>query len=430
VRHITRLILFLALSACVAASAIEMSLKEAVDYAVSHSPGLGTAQTQADISELQRKIVLTQFFPSVDFSATHGFEHNIPALTTTDPLYSSVGLTAKETLYDNGISILQYGQSKVNRDYAFLNADRSRDQLSLAVSNDFYAFSLAQQNRDISAEQLKALEKQFLAVSDMYQQGFKTRADFLRLKTQVQRGKIDLIAAETALTNSVIELRKSVASSRRDADLLQFTAIDPQDVPIDVPSTDVEPEKTYEYRLAEIQAKSTAVNIDIAKRNYYPQVNLSGGGAWSYAGYIGTPGPAAGNTGWNLLLSVNYNIFDWGLRRNQVELSEAQQLVQENSVVTARITSKAALDTIMQNLKQLKSDYDLSKELLQLEKENYALIKQNYTEGKVQYLDLISSLEDLFSAKQAFVSAAFGLAQNVAQYRYYEGTLYANIQKG
>jgi outer membrane protein TolC len=429
--QLTRNVLALGVFFSLGAAGQVLTMAQAVHYAIAHSPNLDTAFKNADIAELQRKIVLSQFFPSLGFTSTNGILHAIPNTldNPTDPWTSSLGLTATETLYDNGISLLQYGQSKVNQDFANLTQTKTRDQLCLKVITDFFAYSLAQQSLYIEQETLKNTEKQFLSVSDMYEQGFKTRADFLRLKTQVQRNRLDLLTAENALASSVVELRRALGASQSDADTLTFEPIDPEKVSSEVPTVKLSPESSYEYRLAKIEAQSTEFNIDIAKRNYWPQVNLSAGGNYGYGNYLGPPGNAGGEVGWNLLLSVNYNIFDFGLRRHQVEVTESQQMISENAVTLARVTAKAALDNIMLSFNELKPQYDIAHELWNLEKENYDLIRENYQEGKVQYLDLITSLTNLFSAKQAFMNAAFGLAQTVAKYHYYEGTIYASASK-
>ena len=52
--------------------ATPLSLKEALTFALEHSPDYNTAQRQADIAELQRKNAISSFLPSLDLSAIHG----------------------------------------------------------------------------------------------------------------------------------------------------------------------------------------------------------------------------------------------------------------------------------------------------------------------------------------------------------------------
>ena len=146
-------------------------------------------------------------------------------------------MTLTETFYDNGVSLLNFEKTKLNREFALLSQDRARDQLCLNVTVDYYQYSANQQVRDVSEQQLRNLEKQFASVSDQYQQGFKTRADFLRLKTQVLRARLALVNAETDLANSIVQLRKDLGSTtEQGTEKIEFQTVDPSQLPTEIPT--------------------------------------------------------------------------------------------------------------------------------------------------------------------------------------------------
>ncbi len=54
----------------------------------------------------------------------------------------------------------------------------------------------------------------------------------------------------------------------------------------------------------------------------------------------------------------------------------------------------------MATLSEQRKSFELSKKLLALENENYIYLSGEYHRGKIQYLDLMASLNGVFSAKE------------------------------
>jgi outer membrane protein TolC len=69
----------------------------------------------------------------------------------------------------------------------------------------------------------------------------------------------------------------------------------------------------------------------------------------------------------------------------------------------------------------------LNRELLGLEETSYKYVEADYRDGKIAYLDLVTSLNDLLDARIRSCSSIYSLAQDLAQYRYYEGNLYDTL---
>ena len=84
----------------------------------------------------------------------------------------------------------------------------------------------------------------------------------------------------------------------------------------------------------------------------------------------------------------------------------------------------------MGNLKALKVSWQLNRDLLKMEQENFTNLEDDYRQGKVAYLDLVTGLSDLLAAKTNFYTNYINLMSSLAQYRYYEGTIYDFAARG
>ncbi len=81
----------------------------------------------------------------------------------------------------------------------------------------------------------------------------------------------------------------------------------------------------------------------------------------------------------------------------------------------------------MASLARIRKNYRTTEKLLGLEEESNRLVETQYREGKVTYLDLITSLNNLLSAKVQFYTAYFETMQNLTKHRYYEGSIYESL---
>ena len=432
------LALYLLAMSC--ASAAPLSLKDSVRFALDHSPGFDSAKKTQLVRELERRNSIAKILPSLDLSTTNGLQNNIPISSTNAtlltpnpaaPWYSSFNLGLTENLYDNGISLTGIDVANLNRDLAAIGLLKSRDSLTLDIVTEFYRLSLASMLLEVKRQQEAVLEKQFKTLSSEYTQGFKTRSDYLRLKAQVQRAEIDRISTENSLDLATTELRR-LMGSEPSATTVTFEPlhVDPAKVDqVSFPETPPLFENLYDYKITKIQEDINGKNVSLVKRNYWPQASVSSGVAYSNQNYLNssTAFSAGHQLSWNALLLLQYNIWDWGTRKRNVEISEYNQDIQEDTLNQGLYDLHSKTASLMSNLQRIKRNYQLNQELLVLEEKSNRDLESQYREGKVTYLDLITELNSLLDAKVQFYTAHFEALTTLAQYRFYEGTIYESI---
>lgn len=428
------------LSASAWASLKPLSLQDAVQFALENSPAFDTAKKTQAIRELENKNAFAKLLPSVDFSTTNGLQNNIPIASangntslwtpnSSAPWYSSVNLGVSETLYDNGVSFINLSITHLNRELAALAYLKNRDSLALDVASEFYRYSLATTLLEVRKQQQAVLEKQLKALSSQYQQGFKTKSDFLRIKAQAQRAEIDRITAENNIILSSAELRKLLGVSYRDKDPPSFNPIRvnrDQSIERRFPKKTPPFENTYDYRITKIQEQVNDKAVTLTQRNFWPQVSVISGVSYYNQNYLNsnTEFSAGNQLSWNAVLTLQYNIWDWGTRRRDVEISKYNRDIQENSMNQGLLEINAKITGVMADISRISHNYKLSQELLSLEEESNRNLEIQYREGKVTYLDLVTSLNSLLDAKVQFHTSYFDALQAVAKYRFYEGNIY------
>jgi outer membrane protein TolC len=429
-----------AYGAPVPSSSTQLSLSEAILYALQHSPKIDSALKAQDTRELEYRSALSKFLPSLDFSTSLGLQNNITLNGTlltpnsSAPWYSSMSLGLTETLYDNGVSWTQKSIASRNQEVAALESLKSRANLTLDVATEFYNYSLSSALVDVKNQQLQILDKQFAMLSNQYQQGLKPRLDFLRFKTQVQRAQIDKTSAEKALEQSSAQLKKLLGVDLKQDTLLTFSPLPilPKlKISKTLPSQAPALSDFYDSKTAQLQKENSEANVTFAVRKYWPQLQLGGGVTYSNLNFANSP-QSFGQTAqlsYTALITLQYNLWDWGIRRRDIQIAENHRDVQINDLNLGLMDVRFKIETLMIDISRVRETYILNQELLSSEEENYRNIEVQYREGKVNYLDLITSLNNLLGARTQFYSAYFEALQVLAKYYFYEGSIYEKLSK-
>ena len=410
------------------AQAAPLGLRDVTAYALHNAPSLDATQRQAIISQLEYKNSVAAFLPSLDLVSSHGLLRNYPRATPYEPWVSSFGLALTETLYDNGDSITRNKIASVQEQIADLNLSRDRDQLILNVANAFFTLSQARRNLEIQQEQHAVLKLQVELVRDAYRQGVKTRKDYLRFQTQLNRSDIDLLAVRNAVTKADIDLRRTIGVPLEAPGTFDFALDDALPEPEREPVIHVEAHR--DYKIAELTRQTADLNTDIVRRKQWPVLGLTAGANYGSTNYLFTGIPEWVNQtkSWNALLSLSYNFFDFGTRRRNTEIAAQQAAIQSDTLESGLLDLRQTIDKLYIDLRQSTESYNLSQELLKLERANLALITNEYRQGKVQYLDYINSLQNFASAKTTYYTSLYDLRRQQLALHYHEGNIYEAVQ--
>lgn len=410
--------------------AATLSLKDAAAYALRHSPALDTSQRQALIAEDERLNARAAFLPTLDFTSAHGLARTHASTGTrspNEPWSSSFSLNLTETLYDNGESITRHRIAGIQEEIAREALLRDRDRLLLDVATAFYQHSVAQKSLEIQKEQHAVLKLQVDLVKQSYRQGVKSRKDFLRFQTQLNRSDIDLLAARTNLQKTELSLRRLLGVPLGSGETLEFAVDEARPPPQRFTETRLEAHR--DNRVAELQRRVADLNTELARRRLWPEVGVVTSATYGSTDYWNTGTRAHENDrlSWSALLTVKYNILDWGVRRRNAEIAASRAHIRSNELDTELFGLREEMEKLAVDLRKIQESFLLTDELYKLERANLSLITNEYRQGKVEYLDYINTLQNFASAKLNYYSSLYELKRAILARRYHEGTIHEVI---
>lgn len=397
-------------------------IKEVVRAAYSRSWEIQNAKsTEINTADAYRNKSLF-FLPSVSAGAGIGYEGS----TATGPAHkhSDYYIEAKSVLLSMG----QWDDKKIaaaDKEVQNLKLEEEKNNFCLKVANLYFVFLVEKRKADDSAQVIETLSKQFKTTTSEYRQGLKPRRDYLRLRTEMGTLELELQNQKLALKESRDKLRDKVGDS------FEGFKFDPGS--LEPPEQNTEsPSKDSSKEQHSILTESKNKELDMlrftrqkSKHELWPKVTLSGKYRIGDENYWGENkfSPGADDRYWNVMLGLEYTLFDWGKTSRDKEIEIRKSIIRENEVHQEIRDSDNNHSLVVEKLKLAGGIYKARSSLLENEKESFRLLSRDYREGKITFIDYITSLRSLSHAELSLFEGLVELNRAYFELLRHKGTL-------
>ncbi|WP_235922015.1 TolC family protein [Flavobacterium phycosphaerae] len=399
-----------------------LTLKEAVQIAVTNSDAATLAKTKVETSKLELDNTKNNRYPSVKASG----QYLRLSSAHVDSNLQSNSSSSSESSAPLKIDQLMLGQvnvamplfngfklkNSIKESESMYKAEtfsekHSKEQIGLEVVELFANLYKAQQMTTLIEDNLKTAEQRVKDFTAMEENGLIARNDLLKAQLQQSNVQLSLDNAKknTAIANYKLNTLLKLPENTE-------VAIDIEAVKRDMQSNQVITTLGERNDLKSLELKKSAAEsaIKIAKGNYYPSLSLTGGYIAFDLNNVLTVTNAM-----NVGIGVSYDLSNIFKNSKQVKL--AQSKAKETQVEVSLMTEQIKEETF-----QAQQNYNLSlKQSLVYDKaveqasENYRIVKDKYDNSLSDTNDL---LEADYQQLQAKINQALSKA-DVAQ-KYYE----------
>lgn len=406
-----------------------ITLRQSIMFALRNQPAVRQAAIDQQINERDIRIGLSGWLPQVNSSGVynHYFKGSPIASTTPGVIspideFSSLGLTASQTIYNNDV-LLASRTANYSRMYYQQNTVSTQINVIADVSKAFYDVLLSEKQLNIVNEDIARLQRSLKDAYSRYQAGVVD--------------KIDYKQATIALNNEIaIRKQTSEAIGAKLAYLKQIMGVNPQNqITLAYDSTNYENEayidtnqtvnytNRIEYQMLLSQKNLRNLNVDYYKWGFLP--SLSANGSYNLA-YLNTQFHNLYNNAYPsgyIGLSLSLPIFQ-GTRRLQ-NLAKAKLEVQRNDldIVNTENTINTQFTQALASYKSNYTAWQVVKQNVDLAKDVYNVVSLQYREGVKTYLDVIVAQSDLRTAELNYYNALFQLLSSKIELKKSMGTL-------
>lgn len=389
-------------------SCAELSLQQAIETALAQNTALKVTRKGEETAEAQLREAKGNNGISVDVS------DNLSTGKTSGQERSdsnSLKLSGSLPVYSGGKNQANIKSSEIGVDAARLTTEREQENLKLSVIKAYYDALEAQKTIAVDQESVDNYQAHLTNVQQLYSAGSKAKIDVLRSSVELSNAQQTLIKAQNSYEVNLATLR-NLLNMDREEPLTLTTDFSYEQFGVDM--TDA---IQYAYRnrkdlqVDDYTVKQKELAIKAARAGYLPSVSLSVG-----AGQSNDLHPSHDSShNWSAGLGVNWNIFDSGVTRAQVDEAQVALDVAKLNQRKDQETVDLDLRTAYYNMREAEKRFNSTSEAVHQAEEDYYIAREKYRAGEGLMLDIIDAQLALSTAKLNHISAQYDYARYKAE---------------
>ncbi|MGD8344606.1 MAG: TolC family protein [Desulfobacterales bacterium] len=364
------------------------SLADTIKMAIDANLNLKQSQEEVRAAQENRKASITQFFPTL--SSTYDYVHRNREQTQQltgigpgpdfvvrpDDEYTFV--TSFNQPIFRGFSLInQYRIADMGLDAAEFSERITRQDVILDAKNAFFSVLKALKLLDVAKQRVTQIAAQKEVAENFYEVGMSPLNDLLESQATLANARQDLIVAlnDLAIAKSQFNtlLRRRVNAPVELQDVLDYTPF----VHDFEYCLNTATNNRLEITVADLDVEIAEKEVDLARKDYMPSVNLRGeyirsGDDWEVSGGEGI----SDARNWNIRATAEWDFWEWGrthfgVREKLHRLSQAQyrqeQILDniELEVKTAYLRTRESeqnIITVEKAIEQAKENFRINQE--------------------------------------------------------------------
>ena len=389
------------------ASAIELSIQEAVDLAIAQNTSLRITEKGEETAKANLKSARGQnsFGVSASGNVTESKTKNY---TRTDE--SAATLNVELPIYSGGKNEANIKSAEIGIDSARLTTERAREDLRLSVVKAYYDVLEAKRTVDIDQESVDNYQAHLDNVEQLYRAGSKAKLDVLRSSVELANARQTLIKAQNEYNVNIVTLKNLLRLDQEEPLVLTedfaFVPFHPRmEACLDYAFTNRKDLIVDAYSL-----EQSELAIDMAKAGFLPSVGIFASTGASNNFYPNHDS----SYHYSLGARVTWNIFDSGVTEAAVDKAVTQRdiakLTLERDKEDVDLLLRQAYFNMREAEKRLTATYAAVKEA----EEDYFITREKYRAGQGILLDIIDAQLALSTAQLNLISAEYDYARDKA----------------
>ncbi|MFO0992687.1 MAG: TolC family outer membrane protein [Hyphomicrobiales bacterium] len=381
-----------------------MSLRDAVQQAVSTHPGVGAARAASRASIWDFKTARARLLPNLDVNADAGAQYvNQPANLSPNEnarwdFRRQAAAEITQFLFDGWDRANDIYRSAALVDAASLRVMERSEALGLDAIEAYIDVERHSQILGVANQSRRRLQSILGLVRDLNNGGKVPRSDVDQAVERIAASDAVIAQIEESLADAKAKFRQVVGSEPNKLSAVSF----PKNLPASRDSA-YQTAKVNNPAIKALEADAAAAHFDMerAKSGYYPQLGLRGRASYGYD-IDGVEGKDVDVTG---VVGLDWNLFNGGATGYRTEALKEE-------AARAELERDAAARSVRESIDKAFAAYIIGKKRVaaaqQQVNSNDRLVKQyreEYRLAKRSLLDLLDSETALFSSQFQLSSA-------------------------
>lgn len=416
------------------------TLRQCLDYALEHN-----IQIQKNrVSEEEGELALWQdkgtLLPSLSFSTNQSmgyrpFEESSALVqngqvtnTTKKVTYQgNYGLNANWTVWNGGINHKNIKAQKLQNQITALNTRQSELTIQEQIAQLYVQILYSTEARKVNEQLAQTARSQYERGQEMMRQGQMAKADVAQLEAQWKSAQYDIVSSETQIQNYKRQL-KALLELGLDTpfDIAGDTPTDEQ-VLAPIPSAQSIYEQAIasrpEIKSAELSIDAADMNIDIARRGFYPTIGISASAGDSHysASKDGVGQQMKTNLNLSAGLNVSVPIFDNRRNRTALERAKLEKINSQLELQDKKNSLSSTIENYWLNATSYQQRFLSARAKVESTEASYELLDAQFKNGLKNTVDLLQGRDNMVSAKQDELQSKYMALLNMQLLKFYGG---------
>ena len=420
----------------------EWTLRECLDYALQHNIQIQKGRVSQEEGLVALKQDQGALLPSLSFATnqsvgyrpfeeTTAIVHNGQVTNTSNKVtyQGNYGLNASWTLWNGGINQKNIAAQKLQNQITELATQESELSIQEQIAQLYVQILYSIEAKKVNEQLAQTAKSQFERGQEMQRQGQMSKADVAQLEAQWKSAEYDIVSSETQILNYKRQLKA----------LLELDLNEPFDIKGDEPADEqvlapipsaqsiyAEAVNTRpEIKSAELSIEAADMNIDIARRGYYPTIGLSASAGDSHYSASNDDVGHQMKTNLNLSGGVNVSVPIFDNRRNKtaVQRAKLEKLNSELDLQDRKNTLSSTIENYWLNANSNQQRFISARARVESQETSYELLDAQFKNGLKNIVDVLQGRDNLVSAKQDELQSKYLTLLNMQLLKFYGGEI-------
>ncbi|MDR2199376.1 MAG: TolC family protein [Deltaproteobacteria bacterium] len=359
-----------------------LSLEECIEAALRVSPSLDSAQQNQMGALWSRHQAVTNFLPtaSTSYGVTRRDRDRGPSLPPGRSQYSWQ-TTVTQPLFTGGRNLANYYLAQLGVQASKIQVTQAAEDLILAVKQAYFSILASEKALRVAQASVVNLTSHLYVTQSFLAADKVSPKEVLEAEVELAKAQLEETDQELNLeTNRArlnILLRRPVEAPLAVKDNLRYA---PFPHSLDY-CLETGLRNNPEILLGRNQVEAGAKQVDLARSDLYPQVNLQ----YTNASTGNTPrahgGYAADSSSWNFAVVASFNFWEWGRSKAEVEKSKVALNQAVDALTSLEDNARLDITSNYQKIVSAAKSIDVSAKAVTLAAEDLRIVTERFAEG-------------------------------------------------
>lgn len=407
-----------------------LTLEQCISLALKNNENLKASSSNIKIYAQELKMSYSEFFPKFKSKVHYtlfdrapsfiikknaffpGFPPSDVELPSGERDIYAFTFSIEQPLFTGGYLTGSYEKAKIQKKASEVSSEKIKSEIILKVKSAYYDILKAYKRREIQKQSLRLKEEYKRVMEEEYKEGVSKKEELFLLYADISKQKLELFKTENEI-NVKEKTLKNLIGIDYDMDISLADELENKKLVIGLSeSKDIALKNRKDLAEVYYMIKSAEKDIAVAESNFYPKASIIG----SYTRQKETP--LANPDLWTLMLTLKWDIFEWGRTKADVKRAKAKHERLSREYNSFKRDVMLDVEERWFKVKEAEQRVDVAKDSLIHAEEYYKNALLKYRENLLKTAELLEAETYLIQNKNEYISSIYDLNKALAEFEF------------